>query len=96
MQHLCDEGKISLVSSHPSLKKHNIASDFRFVQIDRRVLNHGALGFFDRVALTLYYHFKQMGISDINAYGLDASLVTTEKLPLTIPGKTKVPFILKR
>lgn len=96
LQHLRDEGKISLISSHPSLKKHNIASDFRFVQIDRRVLNHGALGFFDRVALTLYYYFKQMGISDINAYGLDASLVTTEKLPLTIPGKTKVPFILKR
>jgi hypothetical protein len=37
-----------------------------------------------------------VGISDINAYGLDASLVTTEKLPLTIPGRTKVPFILKR
>jgi len=96
LNHLSDEGKINLISTHPSLKKHNIVSDFRFVQIDRRVLNHGDLGFFDRVALTLYYHFKQMGISDINAYGLDASLVTTEKLPLTIPSKARIPFILKR
>lgn len=96
LQHLSDEGKISLESTHPSLKKHHVKNDFRFVQIDRRVMNPVELRFFDRVALTLYYRFKQMGISDINAYGLDASLVATELLPLTIPSKIKVPFIMKR
>jgi len=54
------------------------------------------LSFFDRTALNLYYQLKQMGISDINAYGLDASLVTVERLPLTIPTKAKIPFIMKR
>jgi KUP system potassium uptake protein len=96
LQHLSEEGKISLVSSHPSLKKHNILSDFRFVQIDRRVMKQIDLGFFDRTALNLYYKLKQMGISDVNAYGLDASLVTTELLPLTIPSKSRVPVIHKR
>lgn len=96
LQHLSDEGKISLVSTHPSLEKHGIINDFRFVQIDRRVMNPVELRFFDRVALTMYYHLKQLGTSDINAYGLDASLVSTELLPLTIPSKTRVPFILKR
>jgi KUP system potassium uptake protein len=96
LQHLSDEGKINLTSSHPSLQKHKIQNDFRFVQIDRRVMNPVELRFFDRIALTLYYRLKQIGISDINAYGLDASLVTTELLPLTIPCKAKVPFILKR
>jgi KUP system potassium uptake protein len=96
LQHLSDEGQISLVSSHPSLKKYEVKNDFRFVQIDRRVMNPVELGFFDRIALTMYYRFKQMGISDINAYGLDASLVSTELLPLTIPSKAKIPIIAKR
>jgi len=96
LQHLSDEGKISLISNHPSLRKHHIMNDFRFVQIDRRVMKQVELGFYDRITLMLYYYFKQMGISDINAYGLDASLVSTELLPLTIPSKSKVPFIAKR
>jgi KUP system potassium uptake protein len=96
LQHLSDEGQISLVSSHPSLKKYEVKNDFRFVQIDRRVMNPVELGFFDRIAPTMYYRFKQMGISDINAYGLDASLVSTELLPLTIPSKAKIPIIAKR
>lgn len=96
LQHLSDEGKISLISNHPSLKKHHILNDFRFVQIDRRVKKNNELGFFDRIALMFYYRFKQIGISDINAYGLDASLVTTELLPLTIPSKARVPIIAKR
>lgn len=96
LQHLSDEGKISLESTHPSLKKHHVKNDFRFVQIDRRVMNPVELRFFDRLALMLYYRFKQTGISDINAYGLDASLVSTELLPLTIPSKMKIPFISKR
>jgi len=96
LTHLSDEGKISLISRHPSLQQHNILSDFRFVQIDRRVVRQVDLSFFDRTALNLYYQLKQMGISDINAYGLDASLVTVERLPLTIPTKAKIPFIMKR
>ncbi|HSO89422.1 MAG TPA: hypothetical protein VLQ91_22910, partial [Draconibacterium sp.] len=96
LQNLSDDGKISLISNHPSLRKHHIMNDFRFVQIDRRVMKQVELGFYDRVTLMFYYYFKQMGISDINAYGLDASLVSTELLPLTIPSKTKVPLIVKR
>lgn len=96
LHHLSEEGKINLISSHPSLKKHGILSDFKFVQIDRRVMKYVDLGFFDRIALHLYYWFKQIGISDVNAYGLDASLVTTEMLPLNIPTKTRIPTIHKR
>ncbi len=96
LTYLSDEGKINLISRHPSLQQHHILSDFRFVQIDRRVVRQVDLSFFDRTALNLYYQLKQMGISDINAYGLDASLVTVERLPLTIPTKAKIPFIMKR
>ncbi len=96
LKHLSDEGKINLISHHPSLKKHNILSEFRFVHIDRSVIRQVDLGLFDGLALNLYYRFKRAGLSDINAYGLNTSLVTIEQIPLTIPSKTKIPFIMKR
>jgi len=96
LNHLSDEGKVNLISRHPSLKKHNILSEFRFVHIDRSVVRQVDLGLFDGMALNLYYRLKRAGLSDINAYGLNTSLVTVEQIPLTIPSKTKIPFIMKR
>ena len=96
LKHLSDEGKINLVSRHPSLKEHHILSDFRVVHIDRRVARQVDLAFFDRISINMYYVLKRIGISDINAYGLDAGMVTVELIPLTIPGKSKIPLIMKR
>lgn len=97
LNHLSDEGKIDLLSTHPSLRKHNVLSEFRFVHIDRSVKKQTELGFFDSLALNFYYLLKQWGLSDINAYGLDSSLVTIEHIPLTLPTrKSKTPIIQKR
>jgi KUP system potassium uptake protein len=93
--HLSDENAIDLISSHPSLSKYNIRSDFRFVHIDRRVAKNLDLAFFDRIAINMYYRLKQLGLSDINAYGLDSNNVTIEKIPLTIPSSVKIPLISK-
>lgn len=95
LEHLSEEKKINLVSSHPSLGKYNIRSDFRLVHIDRRVAKNLDLGLIDRTAINMYYRIKQLGLSDINAFGLDANMVTIEKIPLTIPSSVKVPKIHK-
>ena len=93
LEHMEQEGKIDLVSKHPSLRKFDITADFRFVHLDRQVIRQVDLPLFDKTALNLYYYFKRIGIGDVNAYGLDASLVTIEKIPLTIPSKSKSPII---
>jgi len=96
LKHLSDEGKINLKSTHPSLKKHNILSEFRYVHIDRSIVKQVDLGFFDGLAINIYYRLKRVGLSDVNAYGLDSSMVTIEHIPLTIPQKSKPPIIHKR
>jgi KUP system potassium uptake protein len=93
LDHLSEEKKINLISSHPSLGKYNIRSDFRLVHIDRRVARNLDLGLFDRLALYFYYELKQLGLSDIKAYGLDANMMTVETIPLTIPSSAKIPVI---
>jgi KUP system potassium uptake protein len=96
LAHLGEEGLIDLVSSHPSLRKHEIRSDFRIVQIDRRVSRQVDLPFIEKTTLNLYYLFKRLGISDVTAWGLDNSIVTVERIPLTIPSKTKISEIVPR
>lgn len=96
LKHMTETGSLDLTSSHPSLSKHGIMGDFRFVQIDRKVIRHVDLPFFDKLSLNMYYLLRRMGFSDVNAYELDSSLVTVERIPLTIPSKSKIPVIHKR
>jgi len=95
LDQLSEEHKINLVSSHPSLGKYNIRSDFRLVHIDRRVVKNLDLGIVDRTAVNMYYRIKQLGLNDVNAFGLESNIVTVEKIPLTIPSSAKIPVIKK-
>lgn len=97
LNQLSEEGKIDLLSSHPSLRKHNILSVFTFVHIDRSVIKQTELAYFDGLALNLYYLLKKIGLSDIKGYGLESNQVITEHIPLTIPSKKeKSTPIIKR
>jgi len=93
---LRDDGKINLVSPHPSLTKHGIPADFRFVHIDRRVNQNIELPLLEKLAINIYYYFKRIGIGDVSAFGLDSSIVTVERIPLTIPSRSKTPVIKLR
>jgi len=96
LEHLSTTGQFDAISTHPSLKKYNIKSDFRFVQIDRRIVRHVDLPFWDKLCLTGYFFIRRIGLSDVNAYELDASLVTIELIPLSIPNSSVIPLIHKR
>jgi KUP system potassium uptake protein len=96
LNHLDKEGVIDLISPYPSLRKHDIQTDFRIVQIDRRASRQIELPYFDKIIINLYYFFKRFGISDVNSWGLDSSIVTVERIPLTVPCKTVIPEIVPR
>lgn len=75
-------GEFDSTSVYPSLSRHGIPGDFRYVIIDR-IQNYD----FDfkpteQLIMDLYFILKQLGISDIKAYGLDTSAVIQEFVPL--------------
>lgn len=85
LEKMTEDGTIDLISKHPSLKSYNIETDFRFIQMERVLPKHIDLPFWEKVTLTLYSFFRRYGVTDVTAYGLDTTLVTVEKVPLTIP-----------
>jgi KUP system potassium uptake protein len=86
--------EIDPVSNYPSLRKHDIAADFRFILI-HRVQNYD----FDfpgneQFIMDNYTFLSKMSLSDVKAYGLDSSNVMTEEVPLAM--QTNCKPLLKR
>jgi KUP system potassium uptake protein len=85
---LVQNNEIDVISRYKSLKQHNIMGDFRFVVIDR-IQNHD-FDFlpYEQFIMDIYSVLKQIGISDVKAFGLDTSNVEVEKVPLMMESDT--------
>jgi len=86
--------EIDMLSHYPSLRKHLVSADFRFVVIDR-IQNYD----FDfppreQFIMDFYAIFRRFGISEVRALGLDTSNVTVETVPLYVD--REIPILLSR
>jgi KUP system potassium uptake protein len=77
--------EIDLISKYPSLRKHKIQADFRFVIIDRIQNYDFDFAPFEQFIMDFYTIIKKLGISEVKAYGLDTSNVMIEKVPFSSP-----------
>lgn len=79
--------ELSLKSSYPSLNKHGIDGDFKFIIIHRIHNSDQGFSLKDKFVMNFYTFITHLGISDIRAYGLDTSNVQIEMVPLVINQK---------
>jgi len=76
--------ELDIVSRYPSLKKHNIADDFRFVILEKFLSYDNEFSVRDGFILNSYFGIKKLALSDDKAFGLDSSETVVEKLPLVV------------
>lgn len=86
---LVENKEFDLISKYPSLKKNNIAGDFRFIIIHRVYDDNQGFKFKERLIMNFYNIIKHLGITDTRAYGLDTSNVMVESVPLVIKREYK-------
>lgn len=84
VEDLVAEGKVNIISSYPSLRKHDIAGDFRFIIINRLFSPESLCSRKDSILLRMHDRLRHIGISDQSAMGLDTSGVVMESVPLII------------
>lgn len=82
VEELVKKGEVDITSQHPSLKKHNIAGDFRFVLLEKHLSKFSKLSFYERTIMSWYVILKKMSMSEERSFGLDSSYVEIEKVPL--------------
>ncbi|MDE5704886.1 KUP/HAK/KT family potassium transporter [Muribaculum sp.] len=84
VEDLVKEGKVDITSSYPSLRRHGVAGDFRFVVINRLFSAESSCTRKDAMLLRMHDRLRHIGISDLKAMGLDTSGVVMESVPLII------------
>ena len=84
LEDMVESGQINLQSSFPSLKKHSLLADFKFVLIDRVMLRDYKLSNIENFTLTLHGLSRLVCISDIRALQLDGTNTIEEQVPITI------------
>ena len=81
---LINSKEVEIISNFPSLRKHNLPGDFKFVLIDRIHTQDFDLKFKDRLIMNLHELFNKISISESKSFGLDTSVVIEEKVPIHV------------
>jgi KUP system potassium uptake protein len=87
---LVANNEFDLRSNYPSLRKHDIAADFKFILIHRIFTLNQIRHFGEKLSLSIYNIVKHLGISDIKAYNLETSNVLVESVPLIVDTSCKL------
>jgi KUP system potassium uptake protein len=86
---ICNK-ELDIISRYPTLKKHNIAEDFRFVILEKFLSYDNEFSVRDGFILNSYFGIKHLALSDDKAFGLDSSETIVEKLPLVVAPASKI------
>ncbi len=89
MEMICNR-ELDIASRFPSLKKHNIAEDFRFVILEKFLSYDNEFSVREGFILNTYFSMKKLALAEEKAFGLDSSETIVEKLPLVVAPITKI------
>ena len=84
VEEMTSNKELDIASRYPSLKKHNIADDFKFVILEKFLSHDNEFSVRDGFILNSYFGIKKLALSDEKAFGLDSSETVVEKLPLVV------------
>lgn len=84
VEELVHKGEVDITSKYASLNKHNIVGDFRFIVLEKVLSRSNNLTFMDRIIMDYYFILKKFSLSEETGFGLDASFVTVERVPLVV------------
>jgi KUP system potassium uptake protein len=84
LEDMVKSGEIKLESGFTSMKKRGLSGDFKFVLIDRIMLNDFKLSNIESFIISLYSLVKRLSIPAERAFNLDNTSIIVEKVPIMI------------
>ena len=78
-------GEVERTSKHPALQKYDIEGDIRFVLLRSFLSYENDLTVRQNIVLRTYYFLRHwFAINEDEAYGLDASNIVIERVPMVV------------
>ncbi|HXP49610.1 MAG TPA: KUP/HAK/KT family potassium transporter, partial [Bacteroidia bacterium] len=84
--------ELNIVSRYPSLQKYHLASDFKFVVLEKFLSYENEFDLRESFILRSYFYIKHFAQSETKAFGLDTSETRIEKIPMIINPVTNIPL----
>ena len=94
VQELQDNGEVDELSHYPSLRKHNLPADFKFILMNSRVSVDEEISPFNQFVIRAYRVLKKLSLPTQEDFGLEIANVEMETVPISI-GKA-IEIDLKR
>lgn len=85
---LVASGEVSTTSIYPSMKKHHMPADFKFILLHTRVSADTELTGFERWVVRTYRMIKKVSLPAYEDFGLEVANVEEEMVPILLPSKT--------
>lgn len=92
LEDLAANQEIDMISRYSSLRKYKFIGDFNFVVIEKILSYENQLPFLEKIIMRFYILLKRLSLSEAKAFGLDASNVTVERLPLIVTPFKNLPL----
>jgi KUP system potassium uptake protein len=92
VEEMVENKELNIVSRYPSLKKYHLASDFKFVILEKFLSYENEFDLSESFILRSYFYIKHFAQSETKAFGLDTSETRIEKIPLIVNPVSKIPL----
>ena len=89
---LVENNEVNIISRYSSLQKNQVAGDFRFVVMKKYLALENEMSFFKRMIMNGYFFLKHLSLSEEKGFGLDASNVKIEQVPVIIEPPKDIPL----
>jgi KUP system potassium uptake protein len=90
VQEMVANKEIDIISPYPSLNKHNLAADFKFVILETFLSSDNEFSVSNGFIMNSYFFLKHLSLSDDKSFGLDTSETKVEKIPMVVNPANKI------
>ena len=95
VQEMQAAGEVDELSHYPSLRKHNLSADFKFILLNSRVSADDEISPFNQFIVRGYRVLKRLSLPTQEDFGLEIANVEVETVPINV-SKQKKDFELRR
>ena len=77
-------GEVDILSNYPSLRKHHMYADFKFILLNTRVASDNKLTPWEQFVVKGYRLIKSMSLPTHEDFGLELTNVESEMVPISV------------
>ena len=86
-------GEVDELSHYPSLRRHNLPADFKFILLNSRARVDEQISHFNQFVIRFYRMLKRLSLPTADDFGLDLSYIEIETVPISVGEKKEIDLV---